>query len=78
MDKKKIMEHFMNNTDLQGLQELYNQTKDELVQILINWKEYYQDELEDVYATGYSMYDDVLDYLFKKYDLDNYKIKNNT
>lgn len=73
MDKKKIMEHFMNNTDLQGLQELYNQTKDELVQILINWKEYYQDELEDVYTTGYSMYDDVLDYLFKKYDLDNYK-----
>lgn len=73
MDKKKIMEHFMNDTDLEGLQELYNQTKDELVQILINWKKDYQDELEDVYTVAYSMYDDILDYLFKKYDLDNYK-----
>ena len=59
---------FMNESDIEGLELLYKMTNDELVKILLDWKTNIL-ELENNYTNEFSMYEDILAYVFKKYDL---------
>lgn len=69
-DLKKVLELFMEEDDLKALELLYKLTKDDLVKILINWYKDYE-IIEDAGETNeYYMYDDIIQYIFKKYKLE--------
>lgn len=69
-DKKLVVKLFMEESDLRALKLLYKLTKDDLVKILINWYKDYE-IIEDAGETNeYYMYDDIIQYIFKKYKLE--------
>ena len=63
---KKVFEIFMED-DREGLKALYEETKDELCQIALNWLENIY-EMRYVNTNEYSMYDDIISYLWEKYN----------
>lgn len=63
---KKVFEIFMED-DREGLKALYEETKDELCQIALNWLENIY-EIRYVNTNEYSMYDDIISYLWEKYN----------
>ena len=67
--KKKILKFFMNLLDLYALDELYKETEDPIVKILLKWHEEYKDELKVGYTPQHNMYSDIIGYLFEKYKL---------
>lgn len=69
-DLKKVLELFMDENDLKALELLYKITNDELIKILINWYKEFE-EIENAEETNeYFMYDDLIQYVFKKYKLE--------
>lgn len=69
-DKELVVKLFMDESDLRALKLLYKLTKDPLVKILINWYKDYE-IIEDAGETNeYYMYDDIIQYIFKKYKLE--------
>lgn len=69
-DKELVVKLFMEESDLRALKLLYKLTKDDLVKILINWYKDYE-IIEDAGETNeYYMYDDIIQYIFKKYKLE--------
>ena len=69
-DKELVVKLFMEESDLKALKLLYKLTKDDLVKILINWYKDYE-IIEDAGETNeYYMYDDIIQYIFKKYKLE--------
>lgn len=73
MKKKKlnkIHDLFMDCNDKEALQELYKETKDPIVKILIVWNEEYMEELEDYNLPQYYMYGDIIGHIFDKYKLE--------
>lgn len=69
-DKELVVKLFMEESDLRALKLLYKLTKDALVKILINWYKDYE-IIEDAGETNeYYMYDDIIQYIFKKYKLE--------
>ena len=69
-DKELVVKLFMDESDLRALNLLYKLTKDPLVKILINWYKDYE-IIEDAGETNeYYMYDDIIQYIFKKYKLE--------
>jgi len=65
---RRILNLFMDEEDLKALNVLYKATEDPLVKILINWKNEYE-ELKCCQTNEFYMYDDIISYLFKKYEL---------
>lgn len=70
----KVSELFENDSDLKALELLYKITKDELVEILINWYNNYIDEIvrynSNCFETNeFYMYDDMIHYIYIKYGL---------
>lgn len=61
-----IAELFMEEGDEKALAELYNATKDEIVMIALKWRKD-KEEWKSNYA--YSMYEDIISYIFRKYSL---------
>lgn len=61
-----IAELFMEEGDEKALAELYNATKDEIVMIALEWRKD-KEEWKSDYA--YSMYEDIISYIFRKYSL---------
>ena len=59
---------FMEENDIEGLELLYEITNDEIVKILLDWKQNII-ELDSCHTTEFSMYEDVISYVFNKYDL---------
>ena len=63
---KKVFEIFMED-DREGLKALYDETKDEFCQLALNWLENIY-EIRYVNTNEYSMYDDIISYLWEKYN----------
>lgn len=74
-DKKEVVNLFMNENDNAALEKLYEITHDKLVEILMNWKHDYQDSLYYAESDSSIMYNDIIEYVFEKYELDNVKEK---
>lgn len=66
---KKILDLFMNESDREALEELYKETKDPLVKILLDWNGQYEIEIQDYNTPQFYMYDDIMSYIFGKYKL---------
>lgn len=65
----EIVDIFMNENDKIGLEELYKVTEDKLVKILLNWKDEYEGFVDDYNTYVGSMYNDIMDYVWEKYKL---------
>ena len=73
-DLKEVSRLFAEESDLKALELLYEITKDELVEILINWYNNYIDEIvrydSNCFETNeYYMYDDMIHHIYIKYGL---------
>lgn len=66
---EKVVDLFMEENDKQALEELYKITNDKLIKILIDWNKEYEVELQDVYTYPSSMYEDIMNYVWDKYKL---------
>lgn len=66
---ERIVELFMNLNDKEALEELYKVTQDDIVKILLNWKKEYEVELQCCDSCQSSMYEDIMEYVWKKYNL---------
>lgn len=64
-----IVNLFMNENDEKGLKELYDITKDKLVKLLIDWREEYEEMIDEPDTYVGSMYQDVFDLVWDKYKL---------
>ena len=60
---------FMNENDDKGLKKLYKATNDELVKILIQWRDEYCELIDEYTSYPGSMYEDIFNYVWKKYKL---------
>lgn len=69
-DLKKVLELFMSKKDLKALELLYKITNDELIKILINWYKEFEEIENEEETNEYFMYDDLIQYVFKKYKLE--------
>lgn len=73
-DLQEVSRLFQEESDLKALELLYEITKDELVEILINWYNNYIDEIvrydSNCFETNeYHMYDDIINHIYIKYGL---------
>lgn len=66
---KKVSDLFMEENDLKALEKLYKSTNDKLVKILINWRKEYETEIINGCTNESYMYEDLIEYIFKKYNL---------
>lgn len=66
---EEVVEAFMNRGDEEGLQKLYEITKDELVDILLSWYNTYDRIKESCESNEFYMYDDLFQYVWNKYNL---------
>ncbi len=60
---------FMEENDTEALKKLYEITGDTLINILINWREEYETLVDDYMNYVGSMYNDVMEYVWDKYQL---------
>lgn len=65
----EIVEIFMEENDGKALKKLYELTNDQLVKILIDWREEYSDMIDENFTYPSSMYNDVMRYVWNKYHL---------
>ena len=65
---EEVAKLFMEENDIKALKKLYELTQDKIIQILINWKEDYE-EMEYTDTKEIMMYDDIINYIFEKYNL---------
>lgn len=65
---EEVSRLFMEENDIKALKKLYKLTQDKVVKILINWKENYE-ELEYTDTNEFMLYDDMINYIFEKYNL---------
>lgn len=65
---EEVSRLFMEENDIKALKKLYELTQDKVVKILINWKENYE-ELEYTDTNEFMLYDDMINYIFEKYNL---------
>lgn len=65
---EEVAKLFMEENDIKALKKLYELTQDKIIQILINWKEDYE-EIEYTDTNEFMMYDDIINYIFEKYNL---------
>lgn len=71
-DNPKILEvvdMFMNDSDIEALEQLYAITKDKLLEILITWKVEYGDIIDNPKTNISYMYSDMIGYVWDKYGL---------
>lgn len=71
-DNPKILEvvdMFMNDSDIEALEQLYAITKDKLLEILISWKVEYGDIIDNPKTNISYMYSDIRGYVWDKYGL---------
>ncbi len=71
-DNPKILEvvdMFMNDSDIEALEQLYAITKDKLLEILITWKVEYGDIIDNPKTNISYMYSDMIGYVWDKYKL---------
>lgn len=64
-----IVNLFMNENDEKGLKKLYDMTKDKLVKLLIDWREEYEEMIDETDTYAGNMYQDVFDLVWDKYKL---------
>ena len=73
MDKeeslKKVVKLFMDENDEKALKRLYKITNDPLVKMLLEWRAEHSERLAYSYSGEFSMYQDVISYIFDKYEL---------
>lgn len=60
---------FMEENDMEALKKLYDITGDYIVHLLINWREEYETLVDDYMNYVGSMYNDVMEYVWDKYQL---------
>lgn len=60
---------FMEENNTEALKKLYEITGDTLINILINWREEYETLVDDYMNYVGSMYNDVMEYVWDKYQL---------
>lgn len=65
---EEVTRLFMEENDIKALKKLYELTQDKIIQILINWKENYE-EMEYTDTNEFMLYDDIINYIFEKYNL---------
>ena len=65
---EEVAKLFMEENDIKALKKLYEVTQDKIIQILINWKENYE-EMEYTDTNEFMLYDDIINYIFEKYNL---------
>lgn len=71
-DKSEMLEVnrlFMEENDMEALKKLYEITEDYIVHLLINWREEYETLVDDYMNYVGSMYNDVMEYVWDKYQL---------
>lgn len=71
-DKSEMLEVnrlFMEENDMEALKKLYEITGDYIVHLLINWREEYETLVDDYMNYVGSMYNDVMEYVWDKYQL---------
>jgi hypothetical protein len=66
---KEVVNLFMEENDLMALEKLYEITNDKLVKILIKWYSEYAEEIEECFTNEFDMYDDIMQYIWEKYEL---------
>ena len=66
---KEVVNLFMEENDLMALEKLYEITNDKLVKILIKWHSEYTEEIEECFTNEFDMYDDIMQYVWEKYEL---------
>lgn len=65
---KKVCKIFMKD-DKRGLKELYKITNDELCNIALGWLDKYTEIESGNINNEWEMYDDIISYLWKKYNI---------
>ena len=63
---EEVTRLFMEENDIKALKKLYELTQDKIIQILINWKEHYE-EMEYTPTNEFLLHDDIINYIFEKY-----------
>lgn len=76
----EIVDMFMNDGDNEALEQLYEITEDNLLKILISWKDEYSEMIDNPQTNISYMYNDIIGYVWEKYKLNEIKgeLKNNT
>lgn len=65
----EIVELFMDENDKVALEELYKVTNDKLILTILEWKKEYYFEIEDYNTSASTIYSDVMEYIWDKYQL---------
>lgn len=65
---EKVCEIFMED-DKKGLEELYKKTNDKLCKIALGWLDTYGEDLDNKYSNAFEMYDDIINYLWERYNI---------
>ena len=72
-EQNKILENivdlFMEENDKQALNKLYELTNDKLVKLLIDWNVEYEEFIGEIGTYAGDMYEDVMNYVWDKYNL---------
>lgn len=69
-EQKRIVIHlFMEVSDKKALEKIYEFTKDNLVKILLKWNKQYKQNLKEDNSKIKRMYEDLISYIFEKYNL---------
>lgn len=72
-EQNKILENiidlFMEENDKQALNKLYELTNDKLVKLLIDWNVEYEEFIGETGTYAGDMYEDVMNYVWDKYNL---------
>lgn len=66
---KQVSKLFMEESDRQALELLYEITNDKLVKIALDWNKSYETELNEVNTNEFYMYDDIISYIWDKYKI---------
>ena len=66
---EEVAKLFMEESDKKALEKLYNITKDDIVRIALDWCNSYVVELDEVNTNEFYMYDDIINYIWKKYKI---------
>ena len=69
---KEIARIFMEEQDKKALEMLYNLTRDDIVEIALNWCDEYKEQLDNVYSNEFSMYNEIIEYIWQKYEIGKY------
>ncbi len=65
-DKEKIVKLVTEVSDTLALKEIYRLTKDPLIEVILSWKK----QLDNGNRNIFNMYNEMVTYIFRKYELD--------